>query len=298
MYKYSLGTTITRVIIGFLLLKDFSVYLLFREKLFGNMSIVPQDMYTSILKWYNISFLEINFRNDLLLTSVLLTSILATFFFILGKYKTISGFYIFYILLHLKFKNVYILDGADTVISVLLPFLSLSYSNPIFGLKMSKFNLGYRLNYLRRIVQLNCLLGLKVQFAIIYFFAALDKIFSPAWQKGIALYYALQLKDFLISDISLVIAKNTFLVKLGTYVTIIWEILFPVLIWSRKYKKCIIIISVIMHLGILFLMRIDNYSILMISVYPIYLTNNEIYSIKNTLNFRFSKFFNFQKELQ
>lgn len=271
-----IGVSILRVIIGTLVLKDFISFFFNKQYLFSAKGIVSYETYSDIVKHYNLNWLNINFNNE---QNIIIFCIVGVFFsitFSIGIFKRISAILLFFLLFIFKIRNLYLLDGADNVISVLLPFFVFIDSYSLSNFYETKSNLiKTRLEPYLSMTSFSFTLAVMVQICIIYFFASIHKSQSKPWCDGTALYYILNSEDFSASYINSFITRSTFFVNFFTWFTIAFQFLFPFLVWFKKLKKPILFIGIIFHIGIFILMRIDNFSLIMIACYAVFFTNKE-----------------------
>lgn len=278
-YRFKIGATILRFLLGFFLFKDFIIFTTNKKYLFNSSGIVSYETYQDIINYYNLHLFNINFNYELNISIFLFLGIIFSFLFLLGFLQQISALIIFILLFIFKIRNIYLLDGADNVISVILPFyffintysFSKKYDQIIDGLlnrfKLSKF---------ARIISFYGAIGIMIQISIIYFFAGLHKLDGETWRNGTALYYILNSNDFSPSLLNAYISRSLVLIKFLSWFTIFFQLSFPILIWFKKFKKIYIILGIFLHLGIFILMKIDNFSFVLISCYAIFF-NNKFY---------------------
>lgn len=266
-----IGTTIARLMIGLIVLKDLIIYFIHRDDLFGKYAIMPMMGYRLTLKTLNLEYLRLPFENDVFITALILFGILLGVLFTLGYRIVISGFLLALVLMSLRLRNIYILDGADNVIWTVLPFIAMASS--------------YHLISNKQVNQLGALqdfapLGVMIQFSLVYLFASLTKLKEPVWQNGEALYYILRVEDFRPSALNVWLTQSVWFVKVNTYFTLAWELAFPFLIWFKRTRNIILMMGVVLHLGIWVLMRIDNFSLVMISLYSVFFFDEEYKALK------------------
>lgn len=275
-FDRKIGVTIFRIIMGFLILKDFISYFFNRHFLFPTNGIVTYESYLDIIKYYDLSWLYINFNNE---NNIILFCVLGILFsttFILGLCTRISSLFLFFLLFIFKIRALYLLDGSDNVISVMLPFFifldsySLIDSYQNFTLRI-KCKVQPYLNITSKWFSI----AMMLQICIIYFFASLHKLQGEDWIEGSALYYVLNSDDFSASFLNSVITSSVILVKLFTWLTIAFQLSFPFLVIAKRTKYPILIIGVLFHMGIFILMRIDNFSVIMLACYSVFLTDGE-----------------------
>ena len=278
--------TFIRVILSLIVIKDLVVYFFSADYLFGPSAIVPYAMYHSILKLYNIRFLEFDFDSLLLTRLYLLASLVAALALLLGIRKLLAGLLLCAALLLLKMRNIFILDGGDNLIQVLLPFIAISESLPLLDATKETAPTSGRLAAVRHTLGQLGSYGIRLEVCYVYFFAFLHKLPGPLWLDGTATYYVMRTAEFQGTSLNIWLTQSAFFVKFTTYSTLVWEALFPFLIWTRGYSKYALLgFSVLMHLGILLFMRIDNYSIVMLTAYCAFLTNAEFLAVREFFAF-------------
>jgi hypothetical protein len=95
-----------------------------------------------------------------------------------------------------------------------------------------------------------------IQFQLIgmYFLSGIEKWESSSWQKGSALYYSLSTANYARSDIMLAPLLDGKLgyefLKIGTWVTLYWEVYFGLLVLWRPTRYLALFVGVFMHIGI------------------------------------------------
>jgi len=265
-----IGVQLLRIIIGFIVVKNIIIYYAYSELFYGLKSFESIEAYHTTLSTFNIPYLYLPFELKYFPFFISFVVFLLGIFMILNKGRVIVPLMLFIILVILNLRNPWLNDGSDNVILVLLPFLALTLyekSNSSFFIQLHKASI----------------LGIKIQICIIYFFTAFYKFQGEMWQNGIAVYYAILVDEFNVSTLNTFVAKNLYIVVIATYSTLIFEIAFPFLIWFKKTKLFIILIGVMFHLSIWLLMMIDNFSLIMVSSYFIFLSDKEYNVIFNKL---------------
>jgi len=277
--KHSIGITIARFIMGFILFKDFVIYIANRETLFGEYAIMPLLNYNTWLYTYGAEYLMLPFENQLFLTVFLWLVLFVIVLFILGVKPLATSLVLLLLLTALRLRNAYILDGADNVIWVMLPFIALCPSYNLITNKVTNNLKHFKI----------APYAMQFQFAIIYFFSGLSKVIEPIWYSGDALYYILQVEDFSPSRLNEWLVQNRFLTTIATYVTLIWELTFPIFIYFKSTRKKFLVIGVLLHLGIWVLMRIDNFSFVMLGMYFVFFENYDYKWIQNKIYTLFNR---------
>ena len=105
------------------------------------------------------------------------------------------------------------------------------------------------------------------QIVMVYVGSALWKLQGPVWRDGTAVYYPLQTEAYSPwNDVLHPILANALFVSGATYTAIIVQLLFPLLLLYRPTRMVALVIITGMHLGIGFLMGIMYFSLAMIAV--------------------------------
>lgn len=275
-----IGATILRVILSFLILKDFIISFNNREYLFDDKGIVSYDIYLSIVNYFNIDWIYIDFNNPLFVKLFCIFGIIFSVLFFIGIFKRFSALILFFLLFLFKIRNIYMVDGGDNVILVILPFMVFVQSYSFierYDDFINRFTKGIKsvLNTLSRYF----VFAIIIQICIIYLFASMHKLQGLVWRDGTALYYILNSYDFKVSFLNEWISESIFLIKLLTWTTIIFQFTFPFLIWFRNTKNIIVLLGIFFHIGIFLLMRVDNFSFIMIACYAILFSDEEYLNI-------------------
>ncbi|MBS1961101.1 MAG: hypothetical protein JST04_02710 [Bdellovibrionales bacterium] len=114
----------------------------------------------------------------------------------------------------------------------------------------------------------------QIQVCVIYAFSGWEKLKGVAWWKGEAIWTVIanaQIARWQMNWMS----NFPLVITLLTYMTLLWEIYFPALIWIRKLRPWILIGGLGLHLGIGITVFIPYFSALMIISYIGFLTPDE-----------------------
>lgn len=90
---------------------------------------------------------------------------------------------------------------------------------------------------------------IQVHMCIIYFFAGIAKLQGPAWWNGQAMWRAFSNLEYQSLDMTWLV-RAPWLMELMTHTTILWELSFCVLIWSKLWRPLVLAGGFIMHIGI------------------------------------------------
>ena len=175
-------------------------------------------------------------------------------------------------LLHVSFmnRNMAAAYGADFIISFYLFFLALADHRKPNEKKVGDFQdqLG---SVAFRFAQL--------QICIIYLNAGWKKLKGPSWWSGDAMWMVLSNGMLARWNFDWV-AQFSELLSLSALVTLLWEIYFPVLVWQKRFRPYLLAIGVLLHVFIALGMSLTIFSALMVSVYVLFLDDQELDFLK------------------
>ena len=150
--------------------------------------------------------------------------------------------------------------GGHTFMKLLLFYLMLIPDKPRSRLQFAMANLF--------------LLACKIQLAIVYLFAGLFKLHGSYWLNGEALYYVLSLREFSHPVLQSWLLDQTVLLKMGTWIGLGYQLLFPLLVWFRKTKMPLLMIGILFHLLVAFGFGLPDFGLFMIVSYTMFVSNS------------------------
>ncbi|WP_069133186.1 hypothetical protein [Rhodohalobacter halophilus] len=268
--QFDIGLKIMKTGLVLVVIKDLIYYLILAEFYFGKDGIVPFKIYESILESIGLSFLEVLFSNIYGIYVFLLFSLFIAFLFLFDRYNLITGLLLFICLTVIRLRNLYIMDSGDTLYTLLIFFLAF-------------YTPGQREVKTESIGTYPIALAVKLQISLVYLFSGLWKLKGEMWLQGQAVYHILQVEDFSMSGLSDYLIAYPVLPQGLTYFTILFEIGFPFLIWLKSFRLPLIVMGLMLHVGIFILMRIDNFSLVMILSYFTMVSDREYIILKENI---------------
>jgi hypothetical protein len=113
-------------------------------------------------------------------------------------------------------------------------------------------------------IQANLSLRLiQVHLCVVYFFAGIGKLQGDTWWNGTAIWYAFASHEYQTMDMTWTAAHLGW-INLVTYVSLLWEVSYPFLIWPRLTRPLWLALAVLVHLGIGFAMGMLTFGFIMI----------------------------------
>ena len=170
--------------------------------------------------------------------------------------------------LHVSFnnRNPMIAYGFDKVITFFMLYLTFAwYSSdereaPRGSWKHAISSVAWRL--------------IQIQLCVIYLFSGTEKLKGQFWWRGEALWGVLANSQLSRFDFGWT-AHFPLLLTLGVYATLAFEIYFPVMVWSRRWKWPFLWMGVLLHVGIIIGMKLNYFGFVMILTYFVFFSRSE-----------------------
>jgi hypothetical protein len=198
----------------------------------------------------------------------LLGSILSYFFL---PFKRISLIVCYVFMMNIYHKTAPLQNGGFSLLTIMLFILlfineeSEKTKNPY--LRTAQFsiaNIGF--------------IAMRMQVVILYMVASYYKLQGESWMDGTAFYYVLYNDLYSHPMFAATLINQTIFIKLVTWFTLLFQLLFPILIWIRKTKKMMLVLGIILHFMIAWVMGIVDFGIIMILMYILF--NSESYNTR------------------
>jgi hypothetical protein len=252
---------------------------------FSDDGVAPRSALLGFARANRVSVFDIAGPRWLLVAMFVLT-LVAILSFMVGWRTRLAAVVTFVLVSGLHERNLYALDGSDNVIRVTL-----------FWLMFMPSGARYSLDAVRRTAKgepqvthgsaMPIRLG-QFQIAWVYLNTVLYKWPGATWHDGTALRFALGLDHMFVRRLGQMVFDQRPLVAFGTRATIGTELLFlplvfvplcrplrgplsrfPPWLFQPTWKSLAVLLGGAMHVGIACLMSVGNFSILMLSTYPL-----------------------------
>jgi hypothetical protein len=129
------------------------------------------------------------------------------------------------------------------------------------------------------------LLLIRYQVVLIYFSSGLWKLAGSAWRDGSALHYVLNNHAFYRFP-GLLTPPVEWIATLGTYVTLAWELAFPLVLLHPVLRRIGLTIGVAIHAGIWLTMEVGTFSWVMVASYIAFLEPDAVSRVIRRLSGR------------
>lgn len=211
---------------------------------------------------------------------ILPLSIIATAIAGLIKIKSsILSLFLYYLIFSADENAYVILDGGNNLSHLLF------FYNILLFLDIS------RTSVVLRVLSNLSLSMIRCQIVIIYLVAGLTKVSGELWTKGVAIYYVLISESYSYNFLSKWIANtHEFYIVVPTYTVLVFQLLFPYLIWSTKktVRNGLILTGVLIHLNISFIIGLFSFGLIMCVSYLSFLKESEAKMIIEAVSEKFA----------
>jgi hypothetical protein len=194
-------------------------------------------------------------------------------FLTLGYFRIkpkLSGFMIWFLTANLYLKGGIFFTGGEVLINLMLFYL-------MFIQKPDQSSASYEL---QNAINNSFYIILLIQVCILYFFSSYWKLYDDNWTNGKALYYISQIDSFSSDWMKSLFITFPTLSIIMTYTVLVYQGLFLILVWMKRFKVPFLIFGVCLHLGISIGMGIFAFGITMILTYILFLDIEQINRIK------------------
>jgi hypothetical protein len=177
------------------------------------------------------------------------------------------------VLFHVVFfyRNPAAIDGSDFVCSFWLFYLSFAKTNDHFSI----------LNYFRKnkttefseksdFMSSAAFRLVQIQLCIIYGYTGLEKVRGITWWRGDAVWNAMANSQMVILDLGFMRHLPEISIAMS-YLTVLWEVYFPVLVWNEKFRPWMLALGIMFHGSIAILFGLPDFSLYMLSAYFLFI---------------------------
>ncbi|MBK6522308.1 MAG: hypothetical protein IPG08_08205 [Sphingobacteriaceae bacterium] len=246
---------------GFLIIKCV-LWLLNFDILFGEhaVSLVYNEPIGFFKQFAYLIYLS---KNSALACGFIFTVLLLSLYSLFDKRSYVLTDLIIYLLVLNLDIRIYTTTTAGESILVNLCFLS--------SWLRKDFNIGSGVYDKIKIVLHNVsYLALILQVCILYGFSALAKWYDADWLSGEVVYLTSKAQYYSRSFVINTVDSFHFLTVIITYLVLLYQSLFPFLVWVKSIKRYFLHFGVIMHLYIAFVMGLFFFGWIMVITYVLF----------------------------
>lgn len=188
--------------------------------------------------------------------------ILQMVFLLLGIFSILprlSGIMIFILTMNLSNRMYLMNTGGEQLLLVLLFFLM------FFSHKEEKKN------ELQLLINNTVYMACFFQLVVLYFFSGIYKLYGEEWLNGSAMFMSVMMDEFTHPLLKENLTTNNWILTIGTYVSLGYQLLFPYFIWFKKFRTYFLWVGLLFHFSIAILLGIFDFGIIMMISYLMYL---------------------------
>ena len=112
-----------------------------------------------------------------------------------------------------------------------------------------------------------------VQISILYLTAGSHKFLGSYWLYGDALFVTLSIQEFSLPWLMDFLDQNTWYLKIGNWVSLFYQVTFPVLVWFKPIRPYLLSIGLTFHLSIAFLVGVLDFGLILVAAYAMFISD-------------------------
>lgn len=201
---------------------------------------------------------------------LLILAIVASFFI---RSQRILAILIFFCFSNLYHRSIPIQNGSSDLLHLQLFYLVLMDEHASHKLGKIKTLSVCLTNF--------AFIAAQVQLCVVYFISSYYKLQGTHWLEGTALHYALLNDEFTLDFVQNNVANMELPLRLLTWSTLLFQILFPVCIWIKKLKPYLLTFGIALHAFIALVMGIVDFGVLMIVMYLLFASEAWCLTLRN-----------------
>lgn len=208
---------------------------------------------------------------------IMLSYIVSSFMLMIGCKTRMASIICFITLTSLQNRNYTILNSGDTVMRCMLFLMMFAPAHVLYSVdawmqekKGKPFSTEVSYTSIRL---------LQIQFSMVYLATTLFKFKGLDWVDGTAIYYTARLENFQRIPLP-IIFDYAFLVKSITWGTLFVEFAMGTLVWVKEFRKWVLLMGILLHIGIEITMSIGVFEWVMMSSYLLFFSAEELRKVK------------------
>jgi hypothetical protein len=232
------------------------------ESFYGPKSILAWNTVKSQYNYFHASLFQI-FNADVSVVYFFMAVWgISIFFALIGFYTRTSLIVMLICMTTFHQRNIWTLSSSELLMRTITIFLVCSPSghslsiDSLIGRKFKSFNLPKDWSpWALRLIQ--------IQISVVYLWTVWHKLKGDTWLEGTAVYYATRLDSMKNVSIPWLMDSMLFL-KMSTWGTLFVETALGIGLWFKEWRKPLILIGIVFHLGIELMMSIPFFELEMI----------------------------------
>lgn len=254
--RFLIGASIFRIAMGGLILFQYTIIYQQRHYLFGPDAVWPFESFLKQLaETGSFSLYALN-RSSLFFELIYHLGIGVTLVWLLGWRTRLMTPLVFLFLWSLRERNSFLSDGGDNISTIVLFYAIFANLGAHFSVDSSRVAVtatDTRTTWQKCLTVIHnaTILAIAIQVSVVYVVSGLYKVQGEMWQNGTALYYIMRVDEFTWPGYSEYVYQNVYLINLLTYLTVAFQVAFPLLLFLNRYTRLFALgWAICFHLGI------------------------------------------------
>lgn len=273
IFRIILCFTLFSIYVG----RQMDVTLFFTDK-----GILPKELATSVIPDFYRPYFVFSFWSDAWVPTLHLLFVFSLLLLALGVGGRILTLIAWLLQIAFLQRNYSIAFGADLIGGIFLFYMIFTQScaelsawtwfkKKFLGKTSKVVSSDIFTSVFYRIIQ--------VQLCVIYFYTGLEKLKGNSWWDGTALWSVFANPQMMVADFTWL--KNfPLLVVMMTFVTVLFEVYFPVLVWVRKTRIWLLLAGVGFHIGIGVFMHLYSFAFVMMAPYILFVSKRDFENLR------------------
>jgi hypothetical protein len=269
---YTLG--LVRIVFGVITIGWTLSLLLDLQSFFSSTGVLPREPENpfefGLFEFWNDDRALLVAWTALLIAAVTLT---------MGWHSRLSALLVWTLVMSFEYRNPFIFNSGDSLLRIEALFLALAPCGAALSLDQRRrtgsfWSAQWRAPWPLRLMQ--------IQLTIVYLSTFVARMGGEKWLEGTALSYALRLEDMLIIPIPQWISMNPLLINVASWGTMILEVLIGILIWSRPWRRWVVVAGVVLHCAIMVTIGVGFFTPAMFVLYLAFVAPESVRCMPDT----------------
>lgn len=173
-------------------------------------------------------------------------------------------------------RNPLILHGGDTFLRAAGFFLMVAPAGAALSIDSVLTNRRHRTPH-RRVRQISPWAQRLIQYQLtmIYLAGFWWKAKGTAWWNGTALFYVVNLREVRRFPLPSLF-HEVWIQHLGTWLVMCFELLFPLLVWRKRFRNPLLLAGLLFHLSLEYALNVPMFQWDMLCAYPLFFEDDEL----------------------
>ncbi len=249
---------------------------------FGDRGILPASSAPHGIGWSLLAA----FPDDAVVLAVFAVLLAGAVCLTVGYRTRIAALVVFVGLVTFERRNPYVFNSGDLLLRVLAAYLVLAPSGAALSVDRwrrarSRFwEFPARAPWALRLMQVQC--------SAVYLTAVWTKAQGRLWNDGTAVSYAFR-TELARFPLPRFVTGDLLVVNLLTYGTLAVELALALLVWNRRLRPWVLAFGVALHLGIDYSLRVGFFSLVVLTLYLVWVPPETMSRLVLALRTRFAR---------